>query len=123
MQPEMTVQSPKVNPESGNAVKVPKIEEKTDHDDTIPEPSGHINILQIENNSPPRSPMKQTPNKGEMLSESLPESPQKPPHHMNELKELERDIAFPFHSQDFSMDISHDRVEQHTPVHSLILRS
>ena len=38
----------------------------------------------------------------------------------NELKELEREIPFNYHSQDSSLDISHDRelIESHTPLNS-----
>lgn len=69
------------------------------------------------------SPERELPPKPEMISESLPESPQKPPHHMNELIELERDLGFQFYSQDFSMDISQDKLESQTPLNIYKMRS
>ena len=82
---------------------------------------------ECQQDDPARTPQKspkgrrgnQEPGKGEPISESLPESPQAVPQ-QNELKELERETPFNYHSQDGSLDISRDRelVESHTPLNS-----
>ena len=76
---------------------------------------------QTPHSSPARKACGQVPRKDELISESLPESPQKLPQ-QNELRELERGTPFNCNSPDFSLDISHDRepVESHTPVNSQI---